>query len=458
MDFLTAPRAELIRLIYDLIDENKALKIQIVELRARVDKQRPKEQEKQIPPFVKPNIKTKDKKKRKNRNLGFGRVRATPTKHVLHSFEVCPNCSSPLGKPSVAYTREVIDIPLPTVEVIEHIVFKRWCTSCGKRWYPKVNLSGITVGKQRFGVNVMSLVDNLRERFLQPLNKIQQYLKTVYQLELSEGALVDMLQRTAALGKSDYEDIGNRLKASDVVYADETGGRENGKNGYTWSFSNTKYQLLLYQRSRKKEIVKEVLGSEEDEDCFQGVLVTDFLASYNEYQGFHQRCWVHLDRDMDELVEQYPEDRGLKSWVERTKAIWAKAKDYPGPSPNLPLGLQAQERIEEEDYFKDKLRKLCEQYVLQDVPQSTLCSRIITHLSELFVFVRFPNIESSNNRAERALRHTVVARKISGGTRSPKGSETRAILGSLFGTWRLQGLNPLEQTRLLLARALCQEK
>lgn len=260
------------------------------------------------------------------------------------------------------------------------------------------------------------------------------------------------------MGKPDYEAIGKRLKASDVVYADETGGRENGKNGYTWSFSNKQYQLLLYQKSRKKEIVSEVLESEEEEDCFQGVLVTDFLASYNEYQGFHQRCWVHLDRDMDELKEQYPEDKKLKRWIRKVKAIWDESKDYPGPSPNLPLGLQAQERIDKEAYFKDKLRKLCEQYVLQDVPQSTLSSRIITHLSELFVFVRFPNIDSSNNRAERALRHTVVARKISGGTRSAKGSETRSILGSLFGTWKLQGLNPLEQTRLLLARSLCQGK
>lgn len=190
MDFLTAPRSELIRLIYDLIDENKALKTQLMELKARVEKQGPKEQEKQPPVFVKPNVKTKQKKKRKNRKLGFGRLRATPTKHVFHSLEVCPNCSGSLGKPSVAYTREVIDIPLPTVEVTEHVVFKRWCTSCGKRWYPKVNLSGITVGKQRFGLSLMSLITNLREVFLQPLNKIKQYLKVVYKLEMSEGALI----------------------------------------------------------------------------------------------------------------------------------------------------------------------------------------------------------------------------------------------------------------------------
>lgn len=88
---------------------------------------------------------------------------------------------------------------------------------------------------------------------------------------------------------------------------------------------------------------------------------------------------------------------------------------------------------------------------------SILCARMIKHLPELFTFIRFEGVESHNNRAERALRHSVVKRKISGGTRSKRGSRTREILATLFGTWRLQGLNPLEQMRLMLARAPCQE-
>jgi hypothetical protein len=103
---------------------------------------------------------------------------------------------------------------------------------------------------------------------------------------------------------------------------------------------------------------------------------------------------------------------------------------------------------------------------------STLSMRAITFLSELFTFIRFEGINSDNNKAERELRHSVVKRKISGGTRSEKGSRTREVLASLFGTWRLQGLevlaslfgtwrlqglNPLQQTKLMLARAPCQE-
>jgi len=89
-------------------------------------------------------------------------------------------------------------------------------------------------------------------------------------------------------------------------------------------------------------------------------------------------------------------------------------------------------------------------YVKKNTPMSTLASRAITFLPELFVFIRFPNVKSDNNHAERIIRHTVIARKISGGTKTPKGSEIKAILTSLFDTWQLQNLNPFQQCRLLL--------
>ena len=57
----------------------------------------------------------------------------------------------------------------------------------------------------------------------------------------------------------------------------------------------------------------------------------------------------------------------------------------------------------------------------------------------------------TNNAAERSLRHLVTSRKISGGTRSAAGTATKMTLATLFGTWRLQGLNPLAECRALLA-------
>ena len=83
--------------------------------------------------------------------------------------------------------------------------------------------------------------------------------------------------------------------------------------------------------------------------------------------------------------------------------------------------------------------------------QGKLCRRIKRFIKELFVFVADPAVPSDNNAAERSLRHLVVSRKISGGTRSQQGTDTKMTLASLFGTWRAQGLNPLAACRQLLA-------
>ena len=61
-----------------------------------------------------------------------------------------------------------------------------------------------------------------------------------------------------------------------------------------------------------------------------------------------------------------------------------------------------------------------------------------------------PDVPSDNNPAERSLRHLVISRKVSGGTRSERGTESKMTLASVFGTWRARGLNPLAACRQLL--------
>ena len=60
------------------------------------------------------------------------------------------------------------------------------------------------------------------------------------------------------------------------------------------------------------------------------------------------------------------------------------------------------------------------------------------HIKELFVFVAQPEVPPDNNAAERSRRHLVVSRKVSGGTRSEQGTDTKMTLASIFGTWRAQ--------------------
>ncbi len=458
MDFATAPRGELVTLIYQQQTEIEILKGRIIELEEKFKKRDGSDDNAKTQSFVfKANIKRKKRiQERKKRAHGFARKREKPTETVFHSFSHCPSCQTEeLGQPTVSYTRQIIDVPQITYTVTEHVVFKRNCFQCNRMLSPHVDFSPLVVGQGRIGINLMAGIFTMREMENMTVHQIQDHIRTIYGLTLSLGEIIEILHQEASLGKNPVAKIQKKLLRGKAIYADETGGRENGINGYHWSFSNRKYQLLLYRKSRSAKVVAEVFGKEGEN--YTGVLVTDFYTAYNEYFGPRQRCWVHYLRDMKKLKEEYPKDKRLRRWIKQVHAVYEEAKAYPGPDPHLKIGLKEQERREKETYFKLKLKRLCEPYLKTDVPQVKLAARGIRYLSELFTFVRFEDVMPDNNMAERAVRKTVIQRKISFGTRSAKGSETKSILGSLFGTWRLQQLNPFEQMRLLLINASNQE-
>lgn len=448
-DLLTAPRGELIKLIYELTERIEILENELARAKAELHRKDKDTSQTKTPFYLKPNKKQKKKIIRKKRNTAYVRKKETPTEQIFHSANNCSNCGNILlGKPSVAYSRQVIDIPVVSYTVTEHVIFRRWCFKCHKQTVPEVNLSDQVIGRKRIGINLATTITIMRDRLNLPLGVIQKYLQLFHRLSLSEGEIVKILDIVAKRGKSDYDNLLEQIRASESIHADETGGRQNGVNGYFWSFSTDKVHYLMYRKSRGKQVVEEVVGT--DSEKFNGVLTTDFYAAYNTYAGFHQRCWVHYLRDIHELRKEHKNHPPLNKWAKQIKQIYEEAKAYSGPDPNLPIGLQAEERLKKQREFEERLKAVCMPYVKKDIPMSTLAARAITFLPELFVFISFPSVKPDNNAAERIIRHTVVARKISGGTKTAKGSETKAILTSLFDSWQLQSLNPFQQCRLLL--------
>ncbi len=247
-------------------------------------------------------------------------------------------------------------------------------------------------------------------------------------------------------GREEYTQLKEEIRASPVVYGDETGWREEGQNGYLWSFSTPQVRYFLYRLSRGRQVVEEVLGDE-----FEGVLVTDFYGAYNVYQGTHQRCWTHLLRDIHHLDESFPEDLSLAQWSQGVREIYDGAQAYPGPEPGLPEMVHQAQRVKQQQQYQQQLWSICKPYLGTDAPMRVLCQRVERFLPELFTFVADPRVNVDNNAAERSLRPPVVSRKISGGTRSQQGSETKSILASLFGTWRLQGINPYHALHRILS-------
>ena len=378
-----------------------------------------------------------EREPRKPRTHGFARHRMEPTERVEHAMEVCPDCGCELSGGWTQRRREVIDIPEAAVRVTEHAVLARECPVCRKRRVPRVELGDAVLGRQRLGVNLMSLVASLREEGRLPIRTIRWYLRSVHGLELSEGAIVGLVHRVGERARMAVGEVLDRVRASPVVGADETGWRQDGVNGYVWTF-NTPTERYFVRGGRGKQMVDAVLGDE-----FGGVLVSDFYAAYDHYPGLKQRCWAHLLREVHELQTQHPDDANLRRWGAGVKGIYAKAKAVRHRDPRKRHAAQSQ--------LEERLLALCQPYAGESsVAQSKLCRRIVRHVKELFVFVGNPRVPPDNNGSERSLRHLVISRKVSGGTRSARGTESKMALASLFGTWRARNLNPLAACRQML--------
>ncbi len=261
---------------------------------------------------------------RKPRSHGFARRRMTPTRRVEHALETCPDCGTGLAGGWAQRSREVIEVPAVPVEVTEHVIVARTCPVCERRRVPKAALDGVTLGRQRLGINLVSLIATLKEEGRMPVRTIQWYLETVHQLHLSEGGVVRVLHQVAGQAQEAMAQALERLRASPVVQADETGWRQDGKNGYVWTFSTLSERYFL-RRGRDKGVVDEVL-----DQSFGGVLVSDFYAAYDHYPGLKQRCWAHLLRDIHNLKGLYPEDAKLAKWAAAVHELYAKPESTDG--------------------------------------------------------------------------------------------------------------------------------
>jgi len=188
-------------------------------------------------------------------------------------------------------------------------------------------------------------------------------------------------------------------------------------------------------------MVETVLG-----DDFAGVLVSDFYVGYQHYPGVKQKCWAHLLRDVHDLRVAHAEDADVQGWAAAVHDCYQRAVAWKEMHAND--GEAARQQAE--TAFMEELQTVYGPYTEARVPQRVLSARMVKHRHELFVFVREPDVPPDNNEAERALRHIVTRRKISGGTRSTAGSATKTTLATLFGTWRRKGINPFTACRALL--------
>ena len=309
---------------------------------------------------------------------------------------------------------------------------------CRRRRVPTAQLDGVALGRQRLGVNLISRIATLREEGRLPIRSIQWYLRTVHQLRLSVGAIVSAIHQTAQQAQPAVAANGGPHPRQ------PSGPRRRNRLASKWE------QRLRLDFQHSHRALLPAAGSGQGgggRSAGRGILRSTgqrFLRRLPPLRW--PQATVLGAPAAGHPRPAWPATSKMPRWpAGRRQSIDSTRK----PKPSLILrhddGALAQLAWER------KLLAICRPFLSEpSAVQGKLCRRIERHIKELFVFVAEPDVPSDNNPAERSLRHLVISRKVSGGTRSEQGTESKMTLASIFGTWRAQGLNPLAACRQLL--------
>ncbi len=371
---------------------------------------------------IKPNTAPENSRRRggaKPGHRGHGR-RDIPDEEVTRETSVpgperCPYCGGPLD-PKGRKGRTIIEVDPVRKEVIRYELEQRDCGRCHR-----------TFTARPAGVFAKGLFGN---RLLTHL-AVEHYVHGVTlghlsaQLGVSQGSLWAALHQLARRLATVPQRLLLEYRRAPVKHADETGWRNDGHSGYAWLFCTEHLSLFRFRQSRSARVAQEVFGPQR----LPGTLVVDRYNGYNRVPCSIQYCYAHLLREVQDLRKEFPAVAEVSQFVETLAPLLANAMKL--RSQELSSACFRQEALE----LKGRI-----QTVVQASAQHPGIQKIQTvfrdKAARLYHWARSPAIPADNNRVERELRPLVIARKISFGSQSEQGAQTREILMSVLHTMR----------------------
>jgi transposase len=374
---------------------------------------------------VKPNSEKKDKKPRGARqgHKGAGRKShddetADRMTDIGPESETCPDCGGLLEKKGWT-ERSVIDTPRQKTEKTKFRLAKRYCSHCRRTFTPQA--PGV-LPKSLYGNQLIA--DAVEMHYLHgvPIGRISEHFG------IGAGSLVKMFRRCADLFETLPDRLIEEYRKAPVKHADETGWRTGGKNGYVWLFATPDLSIFQFGKSRSSKVPQAVFGK----DPLSGVLVVDRYAAYNKLLCQIQYCYSHLLREVEDLEKEFPGEPEISAFV----AVVA-------PQLSLAMGLRGQPISDTEFYRRAAaLREEIKATMAQ--PAKHLGIRHIQDIfrqyeHRLFLWADDRAVPADNNLAERDLRPSVIARKVSFGSITDAGAKTRSTLTTVAATVKKRG-------------------
>ncbi len=363
-------------------------------------------------------------------------LHSNPTRCEAVRAERCPHCRADVTGvvQAAALTYDRIEIPEIAPDVTRVVLHGSVCPCCAGRFKASPP-AGLEPGSP-FGPNLRAFVLYLRFGQAIPFERLARLMRDLFGLEISEGALANMLQDSTPAFAAQASLIKQRFLSSTVLASDETSVRVGKKTFWTWVFHHADSACFVIRPSRGKVVVGEFLG-----DVRPAVWISDRLGAQRGWATKdHQVCLAHLLRDI-----QYAIDAGDAAFAPGVKHLLQRAVRIGHRRPALADATLAA--------YHARLQRALDA-LLKIVPDNKAglkLQRIIKRFRQnLFVFLTDREVSPTNNGSEQALRPCVIFRKVTNGFRSLWGADLYADVRSVMETARRRRIGMLPALRLTL--------
>jgi transposase len=332
---------------------------------------------------------------------------------------------------------QITELPPAQAEVIEVRQYGVTCQECGH-----VEIQQPPAGlemERTFGARLEATVTYYRQEQHMSYERTQASLLALHGVEISQGGIDRIMQRSGQKGIQAAAAIKTTVQQSRVVNSDETGARVDGQKAWEWVFCTLAAILHVICPTRGTIEIEKVMGDGQPEvwgsDCLPAQLKAKALV--------FQLCLAHQLRNLQAVVDLYPQ----AFWPRAMQALFRFAIHLSHQRHQLTLNQYQAQLL--------RIEWLCNRLLDRSITQPEiykLQKRYRKHRQHLFVFLYRTDVPPTNNVSERALRPSVIHRKVTGGFRSQWGADAYAALASVIDTAALKGVNAFDALQSLVGK------
>jgi transposase len=330
---------------------------------------------------------------------------AQPDQTIELRANSCCKCHTDLSDEAsqLVDVNQITELPHSPAQVIEVRQYAVTCPQCGASQVEEPP-TGLEM-KRAFGSRLEATVVYYRQEQHMSYARTQKALLDLHQVEISQGGIDEIMKRAGKWAVGKVEQIQASVRQSKVIHCDETSNRIDGANAWEWVFCSMTSVLHVIQRNRSAEVIRSVMRNLQAE-----VWVSDcYGAQLKAPARQRQLCMAHQLRALQHVLDAHPH----LTWAHAMRKLFQHAiQVHHQRSQMTPAQFDKQVA---------HLERNCDRLLHQDLapPEAQkLQRRYLKYRAFLFVFLHRNDVEPTNNVAERALRHSVVHRKVTIGLRS----------------------------------------